>query len=262
MEQTVRYEVLGPLRVVDEGGSTFVGGRKIEIALAALIVRANRVVSFDQLMTELWADAPPPRAAAAIYVYISRIRKFLTRADMSTSKIITHTAGYVLQTGTDEIDADSFIKLMNNGREHFEGQRRWEASRCFQSALDLWNGSALGDLRGGPIITGFVKWLEEARLECIEMQIDSHLQLGRHREMVGWLYSLASEYPLNEAFYRQLMLALYRCERQADALEVYQSARKVLNSQLGVDPGRALRDLQRAILSTDDRLETAAPERV
>jgi DNA-binding SARP family transcriptional activator len=253
--KTVRYEVLGPLRVVDEQGSSFAGGRKIETALAVLLVRANRVVSIDQLITEIWASAPPRRAADAIYVYISRLRKFLSRPGASTSEITTHTAGYVLRPGSDEIDADLFIRLMNIGHEHFERQRYWEASRCLQSALDLWNGSALGDLRGdGPILTGFVKWLEEARLECIEMQIDSYLHLGNHRELVGRLFSLVAENPLNETFYRQLMLALYRCERQADALETYQAARKVLNSQLGLDPGPALRDLQQAILSADDQL--------
>lgn len=250
--------MLGPLRLVNDDGSTFAGERKIGTALAVLLAKANRVVSCDQLMTDIWPDAPPRRASAAIYVYISRLRKSLSRAETSTSKIITHAAGYVLQTGTDEIDAESFMRLMSDGREHLDSQHHSDASRCFQSALNLWNGSALSGLRGGPIIAGFVKRLEEARLECIEMQIDAHLQLGHHRELVGWLYSLAAEYPLHEAFYRQLMLALYRCERQADALEVYQSARKVLNGQLGLDPGRALRDLQRAILSTDDRLETTA----
>ncbi|RAY11929.1 activator protein [Actinomadura craniellae] len=253
----MRYEVLGPLRIVDEHGGSFISGRKIETVLAVLLVRAGGVVTFDQLMAEIWGDTPPRRASAAIYVYISQLRKHLKRPGRSSSEIITRAPGYVLQLGSDELDANSFIRLVNTGREHSREGRHREASRCFQSALDLWHGPVLGDLRGGgSIIEGFATWLEEVRLECTEMLMDSYLQLGDHRRLVGQLYSLASEYPLNEAFYRQLMLALYRSERQADALEVYQSARKVLKSQLGLDPCRGLQDLQRAILLADDQLET------
>lgn len=207
----MRYELLGPLRVVDEVGGTVVSERKIGTALVTLLVKEKRVVSFDEIITEIWADAPPRRAATAIYVYIS-LRKLLSRLNPSASKIITHTDGYVLRTGIDEFDANSFVRLMNHGREHLDRQCWPEASLCLQSALGRWKGSALSGLRGGPIIGGFVKRL----------------------------------------------LALYRCERQADALEVYQSARKVLNGQLGLDPARALRDLQQAIPSTDGYLETTA----
>src|SRR6185503_18952705 len=122
----------------------------------------------------------------------------------------------------------------------------------------LWRGPALGDLRAGPIVEGFVTWLAEARLECLEMLADSHLELGRHRELVGRLYSLTAEHPLREAFYRQLMLALYRSERQADALKVYQMARKTLNEELGLEPCRSVQDLQRAILTADDQLDLYA----
>jgi DNA-binding SARP family transcriptional activator len=117
----------------------------------------------------------------------------------------------------------------------------------------------LGDLRNGPIVDGFVTWMMESRMECLEMLADAHLRVGRHRELVGRLYSLTAENPLREAFYRQLMLALYRSERQADALKVYQSARATLNDELGLEPCKALRDLHQAILAEDyDQLDLRA----
>ncbi len=150
------------------------------------------------------------------------------------------------------------MQLVNQGRALSKERRYEEAAACLEDALGLWHGPALGDLSNGPIIDGFVAWLMEARMECTEMLAEAQLQLGRHRELVGRLYSLAAENPLREAFYRQLMLALYRSNRQAEALKVYQMARKTLNDELGLEPCRGLRDLQRAILTDDDQLDLLA----
>ncbi len=251
----MRYEILGPLRVVDADGSgSTIGAQKVEFLLALLLVRADQVVALDQIIAEIWGENVPRRATAGIHVYVSQLRKFLSRPSRPGSPIVTRPPGYVLCLGSDELDFHSFQRLAGLGRDHAREGRPEEAAACFHSALALWRGPVLSDPPGSPIVGGFVTWLTEARLECIETLVDAQLQLGRHRECVGRLYSLANEYPLRETFYRQLMLALYRSERQADALNVYQSARKILNNELGLEPCRALQDLQRAILAADVQL--------
>lgn len=245
------------MRVVDKNGATVVSARKVETVLATLVIRSDQVVPFDQLVAEIWGEMPPRRATAAVHVYISELRKFLHRAGQPKNPVVTISPGYLLSKGTDEIDFHQFIQLMNQGRACMRESRYDEASADLGEALGLWRGSALDDLRSGVIIDSFVTWLTEARLECLEMLGDAQLKLGRHREMVGELYSLIAENPFREAFYRQLMLALYRSERQADALHVYQRVRKILHDELGLEPCRALRELQRAILVGNDELEMA-----
>jgi DNA-binding SARP family transcriptional activator len=157
--------------------------------------------------------------------------------------------------GSDELDLHRFQREFSQGRTHLREGRYEQASRCFTTALSLWRGTAFSEYRDGPLISGFVSWLEEAHLECIELLIDADLAAGRHRELVGWLLSLTAEYPLKENFHERLMLALYRSGRQADALRAYQSVREMLDRDLGLEPSRPLRDLQRAILVADGRLD-------
>lgn len=254
----VRYELLGRLRVVDGGTATHVTARKLEILLATLAGRAGQVVTTDQLITEIWGTQPPQRVNAALHVYISQLRKFLDRAGRAGSPIVTRPLGYLLQLGEDERDVDEFQRLLARGRACAQLHNHREAIGHFEAALGLWRGEALTDVREGPIISWYVTWLEETRLECAELLIESYLMLGRHREVVSRLYVLTAEQPLREAFYRQLMLALYRSERQADALKVYQRARSRLDEELGVEPCRSLRELHRAILLGEDLLEVRA----
>lgn len=254
----MKYEMLGPLRVTDESGSSFINARKIQVLLALLLVRSKQVVSIDEAITEIWGNNPPRRATAGVHVYISQLRKFLSRPDRAENPIVTRPPGYLLQLGDDEIDVHQFRALMHQGRSHLKAGQHPEASNAFEDALALWRGPVLGDLCGGPALEGFAAWTQEARLECTELLVEAQLCQGRHRELVGRLYSLTAEHPLREAFYRQLMLALSRSERQADALRVYQQARNTLNEELGLEPCRALRELQRAILVDDDRLAVAA----
>lgn len=254
----MRYELLGPLRVVNEEGEiATIGAQKIETLLAALLIRSDQVVATDQLMTEIWGERVPRRATAGIHVYVSQLRKFLARCGGSGGPVVTRPPGYVLRSGDDELDYQSFLALVDKGREHAREGCHERASTCFENALGLWRGPALGDLSHGPIVEGFVTWLTETRLECTEMLIDAQLELGRHRELVGRLYSLTAEYPLRESFSRQLMLALYRSERQADALDVYRSVRRTIHDELGLEPCRALQELQQGILTADNELEWA-----
>jgi DNA-binding SARP family transcriptional activator len=251
----MRYEVLGPLRVTDERGSSYISARKIEALLAVLVIRSGRLVPADQLIAEIWDDQPPRRATAGLHVYISQLRKFLDRPGRSESSIVTRPPGYTLHIGIDELDLHTFQHLAKLGRDAAQDGRHEEAVQYLESALALWRGPALADVPRGPIIDGFVTWLDEERVDCVEQVIEAHLELGRHRQIVGRLYSLVVENPLREAFYRQLMLALYRSERQGDALKVYQGARHTLNRELGLEPCRALQSLQRAILTADHRLD-------
>jgi DNA-binding SARP family transcriptional activator len=251
--------MLGPLRVVEGSHYQSISTRKVEIVLSVLLTRADQVVSLDQLMTEIWEEDLPRRATAALHVYISQLRKFLKVTHSVHSPIETRAPGYVLRKGDDDIDAHEFPQLVDKGRAFLRERQHDEATLCFEQALALWRGPVLGYggkgmATNGSIIDGFSTWLAETRLECQEMLAECRLRQGRHREAVGMLYALTAENPMREAFYRQLMLALYRSERQADALKVYQSVRKTLKDELGLEPGRPLQDLQRAILTGDKGL--------
>ncbi|MGW5352854.1 AfsR/SARP family transcriptional regulator [Streptomyces sp. NPDC004031] len=229
--------------------------RKIETLLAVLLIRVDQVVTVSHLTAELWGEQAPRRATAALHVYVSQLRKFLDRPDRPENPIATHSPGYLLSLGDDTLDVHEFQQLVARGRTAMKRNRHEEASAVLGQALTLWRGPVLSELRHGQTVNSFAAWAEEARLECIEMRTDADLELGCHRELVGQLYSLTAEHPLREAFHRQLMLALYRSERQSDALRVYANVRSTLNSELGIEPGRALRDLQRSILLDDGRLD-------
>lgn len=248
----MRYEILGPLRVTNADAAASLSARKSEILLAVLLIRSNQLVTMDQLFTEIWQDNPPRRATASLHVYISQLRKLLSHPGHPESPIVTRPQGYLLHVRPGELDMLDFQELVHLGRAQARAGQHEEACASFNASLHLWRGPVPRDLAGGPIVKGFVTWADEAWLETNELLIESKLMLGRHRECVGWLYSLIAENPLREAFYRQLMVALYRSERQSDALRVYLSARKSLRDELGLEPGRALRELQQAILMADE----------
>ncbi|HEY7147208.1 MAG TPA: AfsR/SARP family transcriptional regulator [Streptosporangiaceae bacterium] len=251
----MRYEILGPLRVTDGDRASFISAPKTEQLLAILLIRSGQVVTIDELIAELWGDHAPRRAVAGLYVYISQLRKFLLAAGCPQDPILTRPSGYLMQVGAGELDFHLFQQLVNTGRLNVKERCFQEAAGSFGRALSLCRGPLLASLANGPIGYGFHAWFSEARLESEEMFIDAELQLGHHREVIGQLYSLTSENSLREAFYHQLMLALYRCDRQADALAVYRRARQTLNEELGLEPCRALQELHSGILRADPWLE-------
>jgi SARP family transcriptional regulator, regulator of embCAB operon len=256
----VRYEIMGPVRVIDGEGQRTIKAQKVEILLAVLLVRYNQVVAVDQLIREIWGEEPPRSVTAALYVYVSQVRKFLKRPGREDGPVLTKPPGYMLYLGSDGLDLCGFDKLVRDGREHFRSQNFETAGRIFENALSLCRGPLLDGVCRGPILRGFQTWFNEARLECMEMLMDARLALGRHRELISDLYRLGTEHPLRETFHRQLMLALYRSDRQAEALQVYQRARRTLNDELGLEPGRALQEVQHAILTADSRLMTSGGE--
>lgn len=255
----MRYEILGPLRILDDGVGSTLSAHNVEVTLATLLVNADRLVTAEQLITEIWHERPPRTAMASLYVYISQLRKFLTRAEGAGNPIVTKAPGYILRIDNDELDARNFQILIEQGRLDARNGRHKQASEFFDAALSLWRGPALGNLNEGPVVGGYVTWLEETRLECLELKMEASLASGQHRQVVGQLYRLAAEYPLRETFHSQLMLALYRSERRADALASFHVARQILRDQLGLEPGRTMRSLHRAILTADDRLEIREP---
>ncbi|MFK4106599.1 BTAD domain-containing putative transcriptional regulator [Streptomyces sp. NPDC019531] len=248
----MRYEILGALRVVDDCGSRFISARKTGTLLAVLLIRANQVVPREQLITELWGDSPPRRVDAALHVYVSQLRKFLIRPGRPDSPIDTRAPGYLLRTGLDELDLDQFQRLVGDGRTHARAGRHQAVAASLEAALSLWRGPVLEGLRDGPVVSHFIAWLDELRLECWELLVSSYLALGRHHQLVSTLRALIIEHPLHEVFHCQLMLALYGCGRRAEALGVYSAVRKTLRAELGLEPSRPLQVLQQSILMDKD----------
>lgn len=252
----MRYEILGPLRVVDGSRKFSLSAPKMEMVLATLLVGAGHFINKEQLIGELWAGVPPRRAAAAVHVYISQLRKFLVSAgDIEGHAIATRPAGYLLNVKSGGLDLKDFQEAVRRGHAHRQAGEYEGTLEEFERALALVRGQVLDGLAEGPLLSTFAAWVEEERLQCLEESVEARAALGRHREVVGLLYGLIADHPLRESFYRQLMLVLYRSERQVEALQVFRTAQRVLRSELGLEPCRSLRRLHQAILTSDRELD-------
>jgi len=249
----VEFHVLGPLEVFVGGRSLSVGGSRTR-AVLALLLHANRVVSADRLMEELWPELAPDRAAANLQVRLSELRKAL-RAVGEADRLQTRAPGYVLRIAAGELDLLRFEQLAASGRDALTGGDADTAVRVLDEALSLWRGSALADIDGVPFADGEQARLEEERLGTLESKMDALLACGRHRETIAQLESLTRNHPLRERFWHQRLLALYRSGRQADALRAFRELRSTLVDQLGIEPAPELRDLEAQILRQDSTLE-------
>jgi DNA-binding SARP family transcriptional activator len=256
----IRYQILGNLCVRKNGRNVTPSARKIQMLLSTLLISSGQMVSVDRLTSEIWGDSAPRRSLATVQVYVSQLRKSLSTGAGDPSPIVTAPSGYILQLGPNEFDMCVFQHKVRRGRTLARDNRHDEAVEQFDGALRLWRGPVLGGLWHSPRAAAFATSLEETRLECLELLVESNLALGRHRELVSMLHSMVVEHPFREVFHRQLMLALYRSERRAEALEVYRSTRELLHAELGLEPCWALRDLQHAILLADASLD-AVPAR-
>jgi DNA-binding SARP family transcriptional activator len=255
----LRFDILGPLRVRAGRETIAVNAQKLQILLALLLIHNDQVVSIEQLTAQIWGDRVPRRARAGVHVYVSQLRKLLAPGDTGQENPLqTRSPGYVLATKPGDLDLHVFQNLADQGRLHAQAHRHEEAVECFEAALRLWRGPALNGLRECAAVDAFATWLEEIRLRCTELSIESSLHLGRHHDVIGSLYTLTTDHPLREAFHRQLMLALYRAERRAEALAAYRTAREQLRQDLGLEPCHALQELHRSILLGDDRLAVEA----
>jgi len=237
------------------------GGAKQRGLLALLLLERNRVVPRDRLVDALWGDAPPASAANSIQVYVSKLRKLLDDADSNgETELVTEPPGYLLRVSAGKLDADDFERLVSEGRAALTAGAPEEAESLLAQALALWHGPALADLANEPFAQAEISRLEGLRMQSLEARFDAMLALGRQADAVGELQALVGLHPLDERLRGQLMLALYRSGRQADALETYRVFRGVMSDELGLEPSAELRDLEQAILRQDATLgSTQAP---
>ncbi len=244
-----QFSLLGPLSVSCDGAPIALGGQKRRALLAALLLEANHVVSRDRLIDGLWGEDPPDTARNTIQVYISQLRKLLPEGALETAP-----PGYRLVVDPETVDLFEFTRLSEEGRTALGTGDAAGAADTLRAALALWRGPPLADLAWEPFAHPEIVRLEELRVAALEDRIDADLALGRHGQLVGELEGLVAEHPLRERLRGQLMLALYRAGRQADALAVYQRARRTLVDELGIEPSDSLRKLERAILAHDPSL--------
>ena len=250
----VEFRVLGAFEVVDGDRPVALGGPKQRALLAMLLLHRGEVVSTDRLVDALWGERASATAAKTVHVYVSGLRKAL-----GDDLLVTRGHGYLLQAGPGRVDRDRFEELAAAGRAALEAGDPCTAVERFDAALGLWRGPPLADLAYESFAGAEIGRLGEERLAALEDRIDAKLALGEHARLTGELEGLVRENPLRERLQAQLMLALYRCGRQADALERYQQSRRMLIDQLGIEPGPALKELERAILAQDPSLQ--APKR-
>ncbi len=251
----MEFGILGPLEVHTERGKVAVAGGKPAAVLAVLLLHPNEPVSVDRLAIALWGEDVPGGASRTVRVHVSRLRKALGNPEV----LITTPSGYRLVVKPGELDAARFEELVRSGRQTLANGEAEEASEVLRAALTLWRGPPLADFAAEPFAPAEIARLEEQRLEAVEMRLEADLAAGRHRDVVAELQHLVAEHPTREKLAEHLMLALYRCGRQAEALEAYREAHRVLLEEIGVEPRAQLRDLQAAILRQDPALDPPAP---
>ena len=253
----MEFRILGALEVSVDGEPLALAGAKPKAVLAILLLHANEVVSTDRLMDDLWGR-PPDTARAALQVYIAQLRKLL-EPDRERGEpgrvLLTRSPGYVLQVEPNQLDSARFERLLADARTARGDGRTDHAGDRLREALSLWRGPALADFLYEPFAQGEIARLEELRIEALEERIETDLARGGGVELITEIEALVGEHPLRERLRGQLMLALYRAGRQADALDAYQAAHRTLDEQLAIAPGPALQQLQQEILTQDPALD-------
>ena len=254
----LEFGILGPLEVLWGAESRTPSAAKQRALLALLLLNANSAVSADRLIDELWGEDAPATAQSALQVHVSQLRRVLepNRAQGDAHEVVlTRPPGYVVRIAPDQLDLHRFERLLAEGAQALADGQAQAASAMLGEALALWRGPALADLLFETFALVPAARLEELRLAALEKRIEADLACGRHTQLVGELQQLCATHTLHEGFGAQLMLALYRCGRQAEALEVYQQTRRTLVDELGIDPGRALQRLERDVLEQDPGLD-------
>ncbi|HZR49736.1 MAG TPA: BTAD domain-containing putative transcriptional regulator [Streptosporangiaceae bacterium] len=249
----MKFRLLGPLEAVIDDRPVAIAAPRQQIALALLLLDAGHVVSVSRIVDALWGDNPPRTARSQVQITISTLRRLL-----GETVIATRLPGYLIQAAPDDIDLAIFEELTARGRAATADQRIDEARGDLRAALALWRGPALEGVQS-EVIQSAATRLNERRILAYQDCLEIELQLGMHDEIIGELTALVSNHPLNERFRGQLMLALYRSGRQADALETFRSGREVLQEELGLDPGAELCRMEHAILTRDSELDLQSP---
>ncbi|GAA2430303.1 AfsR/SARP family transcriptional regulator [Streptomyces macrosporus] len=251
----MRFNVMGSFEIIDDHGKVHSPGMpKVCQTLAVLLTRPGEVAGIDSLILELWGDSPPRTATTTLQTYIYYARKmFVTEGLVPADRnpLVTCPQGYVLQVDADRVDAVVFERLVAEGRAAAENGELEAALGLLRRALALWRGPVLGSVHAGRILKGRIARLEELRIRALELCVDAEIRLGRHREAVAELRELVAEHPLNEWFHGQLVSALYRSGRRAEALQAYQDLRRTLREELGVDPSAEVQRLYHELLAPD-----------
>ena len=251
----MEFRLLGPLEVWEDGRPLALGGTKQRALLAILLLRANEVVSRDLLIDELWGERPPASAAHSLEAHVSRLRKTLHADRAGEPILVTRPPGYMLRVGFEELDLHRFERLLEEGRRALATHAPEPARQKLSEALSLWRGSPLGDLAFEPFAQVEVERLEELRLAALEERIEAELALAQNEALVPELQALIVQHPLRERLRGQLMVALYRSGRQAEALQVYREARGYFVEEIGLEPGPSLKTIEQAILRQEAVLD-------
>jgi DNA-binding SARP family transcriptional activator len=257
MGDRLEFSLLGPLRVDRDGTPVPVPPGRQRALLAALLLNSGRVMPADELIEVLWGSLPPASARVTLHNYVKRLRQAL--GDSGHARILTQSPGYLISMIPDELDVSRFEALLRAARAATRAGEWEQAASQAHAALTLWRGEPLTDVQSEVLTWREVPRLAELRLAALEIRLDADLHLGGHADVIEELRQLVREHPLREQPYALLMLALYRCGRQAEALAVYADARRVLIEELGAEPGTELREMQQRILSADPDLAVPAP---
>ena len=250
LSRVIEFRVLGSLEVVDQDGPLALGAPKQRALLAILLVHSGEAVPSDRLIDEIWGEQPPASAVKLVQGYVSNLRKVL-----GDGVLVTRGHGYLLQAEAGQVDSNRFQALITDGRRLLASGDARAAGERLREALAMWRGPPLADFAYEPFAQTAIARLQEARLEALEDRIEADLAVGDLAGLVGELEGLVGEHPLRERLQGQLMLALYRSGRQSEALERYRNARRSLVEELGLEPGRALQELERAMLAQDPTLD-------
>src|SRR6266545_3376503 len=247
------FRLLGPLEVAEAGERLALPAGRPRALLARLLLDANRALSADVLVDSIWGEAPPPSARKVLQAYVSQLRKVL-----GGDRIETHAAGYVVRVRPPELDLARFEALTEAAQTAAEPARR---SSLLADALSLWRGPPLAEFRDEPFAAVAARRLGDLRISALEQRVEADLELGRHERVVPELEALVAQEPLRERPRSQLMVALYRSGRQAEALACYRDARRSIVEELGVEPSNGLQEVERAILRQDPALDLTAKAR-
>jgi SARP family transcriptional regulator, regulator of embCAB operon len=259
-----KIQVLGALKLRTADGANMADeltAPKPRKIIALLVMQANRVVPTAAMARELWGDNPPVSVQTTLQTYILQVRRMLSRAlglsaaEVARKVLVTKFGGYQLIVRHGNIDAHEFERLVVDGRQALADGNDEAAVHLLTEALELWCGTPLVDVRPGPLLDAEIRRLEENRLTALMQRVDARLRLGRHHELPGELASLVGQYSMNENLHAQYMLALYRCGRCPEALEVFRRLRDHMVGERGLEPSLRIQGLHRAMLAADPGLE-------